>query len=58
MPFSIRLLSGLLGLTVMSAALSACQNQRNEFNPVRIMCPGDFDPVTNSCKIDTGPLRE
>lgn len=35
-------------------AVAACQDQRDAFNPVRIVCPGDFDPVTNTCRIDTG----
>ena len=37
-----------------AAVLSACQDQRNEFNPVRLLCPGDFDPRTNRCVIPTG----
>jgi hypothetical protein len=35
-------------------AVAACQDQRDAFNPVRIVCPGDFDPATNTCRIDTG----
>lgn len=37
-----------------AAGLAACQDQRNEYNPVRVLCPGDFDPVSNRCVIDTG----
>ena len=47
----------LLAATVavsLTASLSACQDQRNDFNPVNVLCPGDFDPVTNKCKIATG----
>jgi hypothetical protein len=35
----------------LAASLTACQDQRNEFNPVNVLCPGDFDPVTNKCVI-------
>lgn len=38
----------------LASSLAACQDQRNEFNPVNVLCPGDFDPVTNKCKISTG----
>ena len=38
----------------LTASLTACQDQRNEFNPVNVLCPGDFDPVSNECKIQTG----
>ncbi|HEX9646270.1 MAG TPA: hypothetical protein VGB88_02150 [Alphaproteobacteria bacterium] len=43
-----------------AAVLSACQDQRNEFNPVRILCPGNFDARTNRCVIPTGrnPARD
>lgn len=37
-------------------SLGGCQVQKNDFNPVRVLCPGDFDPVTNKCRIEThGP---
>ena len=39
-------------------AAAACQDQRGAFNPVRIVCPGDFDPATNTCRIDTGGAPE
>ena len=35
-------------------AVAACQDQRDASNPVCIVCPADFDPVTNTCRIDTG----
>ena len=42
----------------VAASLGACQDQRNEFNPVNVLCPGDFDPVTNKCVIPTGGDEE
>jgi len=48
---------GLAFVTLLAGA-AACQDQRNEFNPVRIFCPGDFDPVTNECRIETGGAPE
>ena len=44
-----------LAATIVAAA---CQDQRDVFNPVRIVCPGDFDPVSNTCRIDTGGALE
>lgn len=41
----------------LAASLTACQDQRNDFNPVNVLCPGDFDPVTNKCVI-RGPDDE
>ena len=38
----------------LAVSLAACQDQRDEFNPVNVLCPGDFDPVTQKCKISTG----
>ncbi len=38
----------------LAASLGACQDQRVEFNPVNVLCPGDFVPVTQKCKISTG----
>jgi hypothetical protein len=47
-----------VALLTLAAALlmvgSGCQDQRNQFNPIRLLCPGDFDPATNRCVIDTG----
>jgi len=45
------LLTGLL-MSVM-LLLAGCQDQRNEFNPVQFLCPGFFDPDTNTCQITT-----
>ncbi len=39
---------------VLAGSLTACQDQRDEFNPVNILCPGDFDPATQKCIIPTG----
>ncbi len=38
----------------LAASLGACQDQRDEFNPVNVLCPGDFDSVTQKCTISTG----
>jgi len=38
----------------LASSLAACQDQRDEFNPVNVLCPGDFDPATQKCKIQTG----
>tara|TARA_B100000614_G_scaffold224790_1_gene213897 strand:- start:1429 stop:1626 length:198 start_codon:yes stop_codon:yes gene_type:complete len=46
-----------VGAALLIAAgfgLAGCQDQRNEFNPVRFLCPGDFDSKTNTCNIPTG----
>ena len=37
----------------VGTALGACNAEKDEYNPIRLLCPGDFDPVTNKCKIDT-----
>ncbi len=42
----------------LASSLAACQDQKNEFNPVNVLCPGDFDPVTNKCRISTGSEPE
>jgi hypothetical protein len=56
----MRVLTGRAAALVVAlacaAALPGCQAQRNEYNPVRIFCPGDFDAVGNRCVIDTGKL--
>lgn len=53
MPAPTTLLAAIAAV-VITATLAACQAQRNEFNPVRMICPGDFDPQTNECVIQTG----
>ncbi len=45
-------LAGLVGLAAVLAASAACQDQRDAFNPVRLICPGEFDPTTSTCRID------
>ncbi len=50
----IRLLAAAVAAVLIAASLAACQDQRNEFNPVRMICPGEFDPQTNECVIQTG----
>lgn len=44
----------LAGTLLLVAALTACQAYRDDYNPIKILCPGDFDPVTNKCVIPTG----
>ncbi len=46
----------LAALCVLATGLTlaACSAQRDDFNPVRLACPGDFDPQTNKCIIQTG----
>jgi len=52
---SIKSMSLVVAVAVcLTTSLVACQDQRNDFNPVNVLCPGDFDPVTNKCKIATG----
>ena len=38
--------------------LSGCQDYRDAFNPIQILCPGDFDPVSNDCVVKTGGAQE
>lgn len=45
------ILFAALVAVALAGPLTACQDQRNEFNPVNVLCPGDFDPVTNKCVI-------
>ena len=41
-------------LTIAALVLAACQDLRDDFNPVRLICPGVFHPHTNECVIQTG----
>lgn len=50
----IRRGAGIALLIAAGLLLGSCQDQRNEFNPVRFLCPGDFDSRTNTCNIPTG----
>ena len=43
---------------LLVALLSGCQDYRDAFNPIQILCPGDFDPVSNDCVVKTGKTRE
>ena len=38
-------------LAGVAGTLAACQEQRDAFNPIRLTCPGDFDPASNTCRI-------
>ena len=42
---TVAVLAGIAGTLV------ACQEQRDAFNPIRLACPGDFDPASNTCRI-------
>ena len=42
------------GALLLIAALTACQAYGDGYNPINILCPGDFDSVTNECVIPTG----
>lgn len=51
-----RLFAAMMLLAAIALALLGCQEQRNDFNPVRVFCPGEFDPSDNRCRIEThGP---
>lgn len=43
-----------VGALLLVGALTACQAYRDDYNPIKILCPGDFDPVANKCVIPTG----
>jgi hypothetical protein len=43
---------------LLASPLTGCQDYRDAFNPMQILCPGDFDPVTNECVVKTGGARE
>ena len=33
----------------VAVLLESCQDYRNMFNPIQVLCPGDFDPAKNRC---------
>lgn len=41
-------------LAIAALALAACADLRDDFNPVRLICPGEFHPHTNKCVIQRG----
>ena len=43
----------MAGAIIVVAALPGCQDYRNAFNPVQLLCPGDFNPGENQCVIQT-----
>ena len=45
-----------VGTLLLIAALTACLAYRDDYNPIKILCPGDFDPVANKCVIPTGGI--
>ncbi len=46
-----RWLAAAAVLAGVAGSLAACQAQRDAFNPIRLACPGDFDPASNMCRI-------
>ena len=43
----------MAGAIIVVAVLTACQDYRDAFNPVQLLCPGDFDSGENKCVIQT-----
>ena len=43
----------VIGAITVAVTFTACQDYRNAFNPVQLLCPGDFDPTENRCVIQT-----
>ena len=43
---------------LLASLLSGCQDYRDAFNPMQILCPGDFDPISNDCIVKTGEAQE
>ena len=48
----------IVSVVALVFQLSGCQNYRDVFNPIQILCPGDFDPVSNDCVVKTGETGE
>jgi hypothetical protein len=44
----------LLLLLVVAIAIAACQTAPDEFNPIKLLCPGEFDHRSNKCTVPTG----
>jgi len=56
MVFSIRSATNnavIVGAIIVVAVFPGCQDYRNAFNPVQLLCPGDFSPGENQCVIQT-----
>ncbi len=45
--------AAVTAILILGTTLAGCNLEKDEFNPIRLFCPGDFDPATNKCKIDT-----
>lgn len=43
----------IIGAIIVVVVLPGCQDYRNAFNPVQLLCPGDFRPGENQCVIET-----
>ena len=50
---SLKKCAVVVGAIIVAATLTACQDYRNAFNPIQVLCPGDFDPAENRCVIQT-----
>ena len=37
----------------VAVLLNSCQDYRNMFNPIQLLCPGDFDAAENRCVVQT-----
>ena len=44
----------LLMILAIALALPACQADPDELNPIKLLCPGEFDHATNKCTVPTG----
>lgn len=55
---ALALARAVITAALITAALAACQDRRNEFNPIKLLCPGDFDADGNQCVIQTGTVEE
>jgi len=38
----------------LAVGLGGCQDYRDVWNPMQILCPGDFDPIVDKCVVKTG----
>ena len=48
----------ILCVVLLVSPLIGCQDYRDAFNPMQILCLGDFDPVSNECVVKTGGAQE
>ena len=38
----------------LAFGLGGCQDHRDVWNPMQLLCPGDFDPIADKCVVKTG----